>query len=275
MLNDWISSNDVFALTTASTLELMKGKYTFNYLQYQGVWCVAMSCGGGNFSPDGAYDSALDSVMPMKENTPSIKSSTLEDVGCVLLAQWLVQLLRRNLRRQPQLFPVQVEGQGSQCRRCSSTGTVRGSMGRLFRAVYTGTRPGVSPAIRVGKGWRGRRELAPRRSATRISCMRWRISTETCVMHHVRTTTTTTTVRLRHGHARFAGIVQFALCCQVQDVRHFGRCAPEGQLCSEMLLASLFGSHVHRYSAGGLRYQGGGRVAQTPGTCLEVCGCPN
>ena len=38
-------------------------------------------------------------------------------------------------------------------------------------AVYTGTRPGVSPAIRAGKGWRGRRELAPRCSATRIKCM--------------------------------------------------------------------------------------------------------
>ena len=37
--------------------------------------------------------------------------------------------------------------------------------------MYTGTRPGVSPAIRAGKGWRGRRELAPRCSATRISCI--------------------------------------------------------------------------------------------------------
>ena len=42
-----------------------------------------MSCGGENFSPDGAYDSALDSVVPMKGNTPSITSSTLVDVGCV------------------------------------------------------------------------------------------------------------------------------------------------------------------------------------------------
>ena len=29
---------------------------------------------------------------------------------------------------------------------------------RLFRAVCTGTRPGLTPAIRAGKGWRGRRE---------------------------------------------------------------------------------------------------------------------
>ena len=42
------------------------------------------------------------------------------------------------------------------------------SVGRLFRAVYTGTRPWVTPAIRAGKGWRGRRELAPRCSATQL-----------------------------------------------------------------------------------------------------------
>ena len=44
----------------------MKGKHTFNVLQYQCVWCVAGSCGGENFSFDGAYDSALDSVLPVK-----------------------------------------------------------------------------------------------------------------------------------------------------------------------------------------------------------------
>ena len=64
----------------------------------------------------------------------------------------------------------------------------------LFRAVYTGTRPGLTPAIRAGKGWRGRRELAPRRSATQIRCMhRRRVWTDTYVKHTVRTTTTTTT----------------------------------------------------------------------------------
>ena len=43
---------------------------------------------------------------------------------------------------------------------------------RLFRAVYTGTRPGLTPAIRAGKGWRGRRELAPRCSATQLAACR-------------------------------------------------------------------------------------------------------
>ena len=57
--------------------------------------------------------------------------------------------------------------------------------------MYTGTRPGVSPAIRAGKGWRGRRELAPRCSATQLGASRWRISTETCVIHEACTTTTT------------------------------------------------------------------------------------
>ena len=62
----------------------------------------------------------------------------------------------------------------------------------LFRAVYTGTRPGLTPAIRAGKGWRGRRELAPRCSATQLGASRWRIWTDTYVKHTVRTTTTTT-----------------------------------------------------------------------------------
>ena len=43
---------------------------------------------------------------------------------------------------------------------------------RFFRAVYTGTRPGLSPAIRAEKGWRGHRELAPRCSATQLVACR-------------------------------------------------------------------------------------------------------
>ena len=67
-------------------------------------------------------------------------------------------------------------------------------LGLLFRAVYTGTRPGLTPAIRAGKGWRGRRELAPRCSATRISCMLVRSYRQRHVRNSpVRTTTTTPT----------------------------------------------------------------------------------
>ena len=69
-----------------------KGKYTINYIQYQGVRCVAISCGGENFSPDGVYDSALDSVLPTKGNTPSITSSTLVDVGCVCMLNWICNI---------------------------------------------------------------------------------------------------------------------------------------------------------------------------------------
>ena len=53
---------------------------------------------------------------------------------------------------------------------CSSTGAVRRLMVDFFGRVHRYTARG-SPAIRAGKGWRGRRELAPRRSATRIRCM--------------------------------------------------------------------------------------------------------
>ena len=60
--------------------------------------------------------------------------------------------------------------------------------------MYTGTLPGVSPAIRAGKGWRGRRELAPQVFCHPIRCMhRRRVWRDTHVVHKVRTTTTTTT----------------------------------------------------------------------------------
>ena len=39
----------------------------------------------------------------------------------------------------------------------------------LLRAVCTATRPGLTPAIRAEEGWRGRRELAPRCSATQLA----------------------------------------------------------------------------------------------------------
>ena len=68
---------------------------------------------------------------------------------------------------------------------------VHGVTGRLFWAVYTGTRPGVTPAIRAGKGWRGRRELAPRCSATQLGA-RVRVAGQTPSCNtKVRTTTTT------------------------------------------------------------------------------------
>ena len=43
--------------------------------------CVAMSCGGGGFSPDDAYDSVWDSVMPTRGNSLSITSSTKTLLG--------------------------------------------------------------------------------------------------------------------------------------------------------------------------------------------------
>ena len=67
----------------------MKGKYTFNCLQFHGVRCVAMSCGGG-FTPDGAYGSVWDSVKPMTGNFFFYYFQYQEDVDCVcVLNGWL------------------------------------------------------------------------------------------------------------------------------------------------------------------------------------------
>ena len=55
----------------------------------------------------------------------------------------------------------------------------------------------VSPAIRAGKGWRGRQDLAPRCSATRICCMPVRSHRPRHVRYsRVRATTTTHTCTL-------------------------------------------------------------------------------
>ena len=47
--------------------------------------CVAMSCGGGSFSPDGAYDSVWDSVKPMTGKYTINYFQYQEDVGCVCM----------------------------------------------------------------------------------------------------------------------------------------------------------------------------------------------
>ena len=60
--------------------------------------------------------------------------------------------------------------------------------------MYTGARPGLTPAIRAGKGWRGRRELAPRCSATQLgACFVVVYRQRSSIYTQVRTTTTTTT----------------------------------------------------------------------------------
>ena len=82
---------------------------------------------------------------------------------------------------------------------CSSKGAVRGLTGWLFWAVYTGTRPGVSPAIRAGKGWRGRRELA---FCHPIRCMLMRSYRQRHVRYTIVRTTTTTTTTTTQGSDR-------------------------------------------------------------------------
>ena len=53
--------------------------------------CVAMSCGGGSFTPDGAYDSVWDSVKPMTGKFFFNSFQYQEFVGCVCMLNFLVQ----------------------------------------------------------------------------------------------------------------------------------------------------------------------------------------
>ena len=57
--------------------------------------------------------------------------------------------------------------------RGSAVGASFGFLGRVHR--YTAR---VAPAIRAGKGWRGRRELAPRCSATQLGASHARARTD-------------------------------------------------------------------------------------------------
>ena len=53
-----------------------------------GSVCVAMSCGGGGFTRDGAYDSVWDSVRPMTVKFFVNYFQYQEDVGCVCDVVW-------------------------------------------------------------------------------------------------------------------------------------------------------------------------------------------
>ena len=115
------------------------------------------------------------------------------DVGCASPASSLVQSVRRQSRSHSCSFDAGHCRSHACC--CATTGAWAGrdsaeTVGfrswhcllvrlmtcppacRLFRAVYTGTRPKLTPAIKAGKGWRGRRELAPRCSATQLAARR-------------------------------------------------------------------------------------------------------
>ena len=52
--------------------------------------CVAISCSGGSFVPDGLYDSSCDSVTPMTGKYATNYFSYKSDVGCVcMLKDWI------------------------------------------------------------------------------------------------------------------------------------------------------------------------------------------
>ena len=127
----------------------------------------------------------------MKESTPSITSSIL-DVECVCIlndrfscnydicpdnynySRFTLKDKCRSEKWEVYLYgdmTIKVMGPDVQKTAEISAVAFYGVTGRLFWAVYTGTRPGLTLAIRAGKGWRGRRELAPRCSATRIRCI--------------------------------------------------------------------------------------------------------
>ena len=132
---------------------------------YCGGVCVAMSCGGGGFTPDSAYDSVWDSVRPMTGKYIIYYFQYQEDVGCVgMLNGWFssidvicadnhnyFQFKLKNKCRSGAATQV-VDVHVVQLHRCSSWVDGMTFRGRVHR--YTAR--GFFPAIRAGKGWRGR-----------------------------------------------------------------------------------------------------------------------
>ena len=78
--------------------------------------------------------------------------------------------------------------------------------------MYTGTRPWVTPAIRAGKGWRGRRELAPRCSATQLDACAVRSYRQRHVRYMKPRTTTTTTFSRLNWRSRLEQVCVAFLC---------------------------------------------------------------
>ena len=103
--------------------------------------------------------SIWDSVMPIRENTPSIASSTLDVDGVCMLNDW-ISCNDDFCADNGNYFQFKLKGKGRsgaatqvvdvpdvQLHRCCSSVD-----GLTFLAVYTGTRPGVPPPSGRGRG---------------------------------------------------------------------------------------------------------------------------
>ena len=158
---------------------------------------VALSCDGGSFS-DGAYDS-LWGALPMKGNTPSFTSCSWRTSGasaCSMtgsaaltkFAQTTTTTSRFKLKDKCRSekwevylygdMTIKVMGPDVQKTAEFSAVAVPGVMGRLFLGPCTQVHgQAFPPPSGRGRGGGGRRELAPRCSATQLGASRawvWR-----------------------------------------------------------------------------------------------------
>ena len=132
------------------SVRLMTGKYFVYYFQYQeDVGCVGLLNGWFSSNDDICPDNYNYSRFKLKDKCRSEK--------------WVVYLYG------DLTIKVMESRRAENCgglRSCSSWCDGKAFLGRVHRYTVRG-----APDIRAGKGWRGRRELAPRFSATRISCI--------------------------------------------------------------------------------------------------------
>ena len=133
------------------SVRLMTGKYFVYYFQYQeDVGCVGLLNGWFSSNDDICPDNYKNSRFKLKDKCRSEK--------------WEVYLYGD--------MTIKV----MESRRAENCGGLRSCIswcdGKAFFGPCTQVHGQGSPAIRAGKGWRGRRELAPRCSATQLGAPR-------------------------------------------------------------------------------------------------------
>ena len=70
--------------------DVVHSPLTGSIIVAEGVFCVAKSCGGWSFTPDGTYDSVWDCVWPMIGRYTIYYFQYQGDVGCVcMLDDWI------------------------------------------------------------------------------------------------------------------------------------------------------------------------------------------
>ena len=110
-----------------------------------------MPCGGGSFTPDGAYDSLSDSMKPMKGRYTINCFQYQEDVGCVCVLNDCVNDVQIHATISKSFIRVDVPLVRSSCSSVGATMcTGNGDPPSAIPFCYTGSKLGESASLLNG-----------------------------------------------------------------------------------------------------------------------------